>query len=676
MKINMGKSISVKFIAILLVLLAVGQGVGAYLFLSSIRSGFMDALHERMKRQIKQTAAVMAEPVETSSMLSIETYIDEAMKDKDVQALQVISESGTVLREQAVKEGRVKGIVLTEPIKFLDKTIGTVKLEYAAKTIDASMRKSLIIIPLYQGVLLLLVALVLIRLFNSYVKRPVEGLNRAIADITGGDLTVQVPVYRDDEIGTVALGVKFLAERLAGTVARINSISDKAAGAVRQLNDTFARVRAVAESQNKSTEEVSAEVGRAGASQQQIVDSTEQLLALSGDNLSTLLQMKASSEEIAGTTDSLTTNIQDSYSTLAELAQSAKEMTRMADEVASFVAEASSSVEEVYRSVKNAEAMIKDSARLSIQTTIVISDKGMDAVTTTTEGMKRIGTFIDALMAAIEKLGGRSRDIGKVLGVIEEVTEKSRLLSLNAQIIAAQAGEHGKGFAVVAQEMKQLSDKAALSTREIADIVNTIQQEIGEVVSETRESVKVVREGETLVARTASVLDEILISSRQATDLAEGIERASHEQTAGLKMAVNSTEQIRDKILDVNRATSEQEKSTAYLLKALDPIKDGMESTRRATDEQARSSRFISGNIELANQKNSDIAVASVQQQQLNQRVLEALDAVVTMGRSTVTEVNGLIPCVTAMRVDMEALRAEMAGFRTVELEEEKGDAA
>jgi transcriptional regulator with GAF, ATPase, and Fis domain len=131
MTINLRKSISVKFIAILLVLLAAGQLVGGYLFLSSIRSGFMDSLHERMKRQIKQTAAVMAEPVETSSMLSIETYVDETMKDQDVQSMQVLSESGTILREQAVKEGRRKGIVLTEPIKFLDKTIGTVKLEYA-----------------------------------------------------------------------------------------------------------------------------------------------------------------------------------------------------------------------------------------------------------------------------------------------------------------------------------------------------------------------------------------------------------------------------------------------------------------------------------------------------------------------------------------------------------------
>jgi methyl-accepting chemotaxis protein len=661
----MGKSMSTRFIAILLVLIAVGQGIGAVLFLSSIRSGFMDSLHDRMRRQIKQTAAVMSEPVFTSSMLPIETYIDEAMKDKDVQSLKVINKDGVVLRQKSVPVKSDNLYILKQQIKFLDENIGEVQLEYAATTIDASMRRSLYLIPIYQAGILLLVALVLIRLFNCYVKGPVNDLNRAIEGITGGDLTVDVPVHRDDEIGTIASGVRFLAERLAGTVERISSISEKVSGAIRELNDTFARVREVVDNQNRSTEKVSLEVGEAGESQRQIVANTEQLLALSGDNLSALLQMQATSEEIAGTTDSLNQNLQVSYSTLAELAQSAKEITRMADDVASFVAESSSSIEEIYRSVKNAEGLVNESTRLSTQTTDVISGKGMEAISQTTAGMKRIANFIDALMTAIEGLGTRSRDIGQILGVIEDVTEKSRLLSLNAQIIAAQAGEHGKGFAVVAQEMKQLSDKAALSTREIAGIVGTIQSEIGGVVAETRESVGVVHEGEAVVAKTADVLNEILATSRQATELSEGIERASREQTSGLQLVVTSTEQIRNKIQEVYRGTSEQEKSTSFLLKALDPIKDGMETTRRATVEQAGSSRFISANIEQANQKNSDIAVASSHQQQLNQRVLNALQDVVTKGHATVAEVNGLIPYVNAMREDLESLRTEMAIFKT-----------
>lgn len=664
MRLTLGKSISARLITTLLIILVIGQAVGAYLFLTSIRLGFMDSLHSRMTRQAKQAAGVLGEAAVTYNTSLIESYINEAMKDRDIVAIRVLDKSGAVVKEQSAQHGTKKVFTVTEPLLFVGEAVGNVRVEYAAKTIDDSMLGSLVLIPLYQGAMLVVVAIVFIRLFTSYVKRPVEELNRAIAGITGGDLGIEVPVSRDDEIGSIAMGVKFLAERLSGTITRINSISGKVAEAVHELTDTFERVRDVIEKQNQSTQEVSEAVRGANATQQHIVSNTEQLLALSGDNLSTLLQMRASSEEIAGTTDSLAVNLQSSYDTLQELAQSAGEVTRMADEVATFVAESSSCIEEVYRSVKNVETMINESSRLSTQTTTVISGKGMDAVAAVMAGMKRIGGFIDTHMVAIERLGDRSRDIDKILGVIEDVTAKSRLLSLNAQILAAQSGEHGKGFSVVAEEMKQLSDKAALSTREIADIVNAIQQEIGDVVKDSRDSVDVVREGEKVVANTTSVLDEILTTARQATTLAEGIELAAGEQTTGLKQAVSTTELIRDRIGEVNRATMRQEKSTTFLLDALKPVREGMEFTRRSTGEQAHSSVSIAGNIEQANQKNADISVASANQQKLNQRVLDALHAVVHMGHSTVSEVNRLLPQVTAMREELESLRLEMAVFR------------
>lgn len=666
MKFTFGKSISVRFIAIILLVLTVGQGIGVYLFLTSIRGGFMEALHARMKREVKQYASVLAEPVVNYNTAFIDSFITESLKDQDIQAIRVLDKSGKPIKEHVVQRGNRRLFVLTEPIVIFGDNVGAVKLEYTAKTLDDSMKSSALLIPIYQLGMLLVVALVLIRLFNSFVKSPVKNLNQAIDGITGGDLSTEVPIHRDDEIGTIANGVKFLAERLSGTVSRINSNSDKVTGAVQQLNDTFDRVRHVIDSQNHSTEDVSIAVKNAADSQLGIVSSTEQLLSLSGDNLSALLQMQSNSEEIAETTDNLNKNVQDSYSALAELAQTAKVVAHTTDEVSSFVAAASTSVEEVFRSVKNVEEQISETARLTILTTTIISEKGMVAISDVTNGMQRIGTFIDSLMATIEKLGNRSRDIGNVISVIEEVTARSRLLSLNAQIIAAQAGESGKGFAVVAGEMKDLSDKSALSTKEIDNIIGVIQQEIEQAVSAARESVSVVREGEAVANRTSNVLSEILETSLQATELAKGIERASLEQTDGLKAVVNSTEQIRDKISEVNRATTEQEKGTAFLLNALNPIKEGMGFTKRGTEEQATSTRLIIGNIELANRKISDISTASSNQQLLNQRVLDALEAVINMGGTTVKEVDGLIPVVNVMLKDMEALRSEMEGFRTI----------
>ena len=101
----------------------------------------------------------------------------------------------------------------------------------------------------------------------------------------------------------------------------------------------------------------------------------------------------------------------------------------------------------------------------------------MEAMTATIAAMLQIEQNNDQSVDAIKRLSHHSLRVGEFLKVIKDVVAQTNLLSLNASIIAAQAGEQGKSFAVVAEEVRALAQRTSASTSEIEELVRNIQTE-------------------------------------------------------------------------------------------------------------------------------------------------------------------------------------------------------
>ncbi len=666
------KSITAKFLAALFAILLIGQSLGAVIMIFYTRSSLFDSLENRIRRESSIAAGVSAGPLQSFDYTLIETYLLEIMKDEDIMAVRVLDSAGKVIRESVKKLDDdadtglfyKKKLSYSVPVTASGARIGEVAVDYTTKSINRSLFENIITIALYQLIMLFVVGVVMMFLFNRNVKKPVYEINNTIERVTEGELSTKVPDLGENEIGSIAKGISFLAERLSLTVSRLNSTAVNVSAAIKQVDITYKNAITVTTKQTSAVKDIVKSLHSAGKVQSDIGDSAEKLSSLSTENVSSLIELKATAEEIASNTQRLFKATEDSYSVVAQMTHNAKAISKNAGEALSAVEDTSASIEEIGASVREVEDHARESSKMAAQVKEITSDIGMLSIVNAVEGMDKISAEVKESSDIVQRLGARSADIEKVLSVIKDVTEQTNLLSLNAAILAAQAGEYGKSFSVVADEIRALSERTASSTREIGGIVKTIQQDIKDAVYSIDSASAKVEEGNGLVIKVGDALKEILTASEYSTEMTKAIERATEEQSLGLRQVTAAIEDIRKMMHSVAKATSEQDNALSYLLEGVGEVKEVADLSKRGTEEQAIGTRGISKNLELANERITSINEAVLNYNKLNESIVLAVEQISNMGASTVKDMEEVSLSLNALFEEIGVLKKEMEVFK------------
>jgi methyl-accepting chemotaxis protein len=311
-------------------------------------------------------------------------------------------------------------------------------------------------------------------------------------------------------------------------------------------------------------------------------------------------QVASASNQVAGASDESakislqgSSAIDEVTSTMHEMSVNVQNMVKSTQTQASSVSETSASIDQMVASIQR----VADTAKVLLDISNRSREEVHNGITTmdkATEGLNKINNTIKSSGAIIDALGQRADDIGKIIEVIDDLAEQTNLLALNAAIEAARAGEHGLGFAVVADEVRKLAEKSAQSTKEISELIQSIQKEARKAVDNMDESTAIVNEGLDLGGELNAALRKISNVVTEVYKFAQEIGAATNEQSHGSSQIARATTRLNEITHEINSAVEEQASGAQAVVKAMERMRELIQQSTSGSTELAASAEQMS----------------------------------------------------------------------------------
>jgi methyl-accepting chemotaxis protein len=407
-------------------------------------------------------------------------------------------------------------------------------------------------------VIALAVILTALGWFRSTMLKSIGRTVEVFEAMGSGDLSQRIMWQGRDLLGRLGTAVDDLGDRLAGMISQIQTASYTVQGASEQSNHI------ALECDGRMKEELSA-LGEA--------------LTYSGD-------LAGAAGSVADNAEAVARRVSDISSAVAEMTASIQEMDTNLLNLATVVEQAVANTQEMSASIVqvagNAERVRSESNITDQQVR-----EGRNEVLALSKGMGSISDTVADVVSEMQSLDNASRQIGEILGLIEEIADQTNLLALNAAIEAARAGEHGRGFAVVADEVRKLAENSASSTKQIGKLVGDIQRRTSAVLERT--------------ARANNLVQNNAESARNVTSMIETISTRVTE--------------VAQLVSEISIATTEQARASEELAKASEQMGAMTHEAAATMREQAITSNQILENVSEIEQRTAQVARASTEQQ-------------------------------------------------------------
>lgn len=389
----------------------------------------------------------------------------------------------------------------------------------------------------------------------DHIKRCTTDLQAQFNAVITGDMSATATVFSQDELGQLATSFNTMTQSIQSVMSESQQKAEENERQRDDLQRQVIRLLDDVEGAARGDLTVQAEV-------------TADVLGAVADSFNlTIFNLRKIVQQVKVAARQVNKGATDNETFARSLSSDA---LRQAEELAvtlNSVQMMTNAIQRVAESAKEANQVARNATEAAM--------RGGEAVERTVAGILQIRETVAETTRKVKHLAESSQEISKIVGLISQISARTNLLALNASIEAARAGESGKGFAIVADEVRQLADRAAKSSKEIEQIVLQIQSETGAVMTAMEEGTQQVIEGTRRAEQAKHSLEDIIQVSSQIDNLVRSITSATVEQTE----TARSMAQVMQSVELTAQATSQEAQRVSDSLQNLVTVARDLQSS-------------------------------------------------------------------------------------------------
>lgn len=489
-----------------------------------------------------------------------------------------------------------------------------------------------------------------------------RALMGAVENIAKGNLKEEVKVISEDEIGYLASRVRVMRESLSEMInmASISSVRIEESSK-NILNDTMESADR-SKTQALLADDVGVCMEQTKKAANDVTSGVHWLNNLSQVTNQSVNKMSLSVKEVVLKTDNLAVSVDQTSSSIEEITASLKEVSERVDKLKESAREAAASMMEMDAAIKEIKTRAVEAQKFT-EEMMEYSKLGVNAVLKTISGMEAIKFTSSEASSALDHLEKSVGRIGKILEVIEDIADRTHLISINAAIIAAQAGEHGKAFSVLAEEVRSLSESTVVSTKEIGEIIKELRERALETTEAMRRSLEKIDESMRKSSEIGESLKGILERSEKVSGMVSEITRSTVEQSEASGSIARSIENVSIMVEEIARAIKEQFIGSRQIVSASEEMRQISKAVKELTEKHEQESKNVMESIERFNETLQYINTLIKEQESALSRAMERIEKIRAVAHENASLAEHVEQSVKGLFDEAEELRKKIKNF-------------